>query len=209
MDLCQSTSYDHLDYPQFVEVCKTCAQCELSKTRTQVVVGHGNVPCNVMVIGEGPGEQEDLHGRPFIGKAGQLLTKIFESVGIDREKEVYITNIVKCRPPGNRTPLPSEADACKGFWIRQLSLVKPKILILLGAPSLKTVLGDIGTISTVRGKWVQTKVPYMDEPLYIMPMFHPSYLLRHASKEKGSPKWLTWMDMQEVKTALSFYDQAS
>ena len=206
MDLCQSTAYDDLDYPRFVEVCRSCTQCGLAETRTQVVVGHGPVPCHVMVIGEGPGEQEDLQGKPFVGKAGQLLTKIFESVGIDRESSVYITNIVKCRPPGNRTPHPSEAAACSGFWLRQLSLVQPKILILLGSPSLKTVLGDIGSITQVRGKWVQMAVPYMSEPLYVMPMFHPSYLLRNASRDKGSPKWLTWQDMLEVKTALSYYD---
>ena len=185
-DLCQSTPYDTLDYAQFSQACRACTQCVLAQTRTQVVVGHGPVPAHLMVIGEGPGEQEDLQGRPFVGKAGQLLTKIFESVGIDREKEVYITNIVKCRPPGNRTPHPSESSTCSPFWIRQLSLVKPKILILLGAPSLKTVLGDIGSITTVRGKWVQQEVPYMPEPLYIMPMFHPSYLLRNASKEKAA-----------------------
>jgi len=158
-----------------------------------------------MVIGEGPGEQEDLSGLPFVGKAGQLLTKIFESVGIDREKDAYIANTVKCRPPQNRTPLPTEIEACKPYLIRQIQLVKPRILILLGSPSLKTILEEPLAITQVRGKWFQGKVEYMDEPLYIMPLFHPSYLLRNASRDKGSPKWLTWQDMQEVKAALDFY----
>ena len=205
MDLNLPTPYDHLDLEAFTATCKACTACELSKTRTQVVVGHGPIPSTIMTIGEGPGEQEDLQGKPFVGKSGQLLTKIFESVNIDREKEVFITNIVKCRPPGNRAPLANETESCSGFWLRQLYYVRPRILLLLGAPALKTILGDIGTISNVRGKWVQRPVSYMEEPLYIMPLFHPSYLLRHASKEKGSPKWLTWQDMIEVKTALDFY----
>jgi DNA polymerase len=158
-----------------------------------------------MIIGEGPGENEDLEGKPFVGKAGQLLTKILESVGINREDDAYIANTVKCRPPENRTPLTSEIDACKEYLIRQIQLVQPKILILLGNPSLKTILGETYTITKSRGSWFKTSVNYMDEELYIMPMFHPSYLLRNASKEKGSPKWLTWKDAQEVKAALEFY----
>jgi uracil-DNA glycosylase len=205
LDLMAKTPYDNVNYDEFKTTCLSCTNCDLHTTRTQVVVGHGPVPSLLMTIGEGPGEQEDLQGRPFVGKAGQLLTKIFESVGIERENEVYITNIVKCRPPQNRTPYPSESLACSPFLQRQLNLVQPKLLILLGAPALKTVLGDIGTISTVRGQWIKKPVSYMEDPLYIMPMFHPSYLLRNASKEKGSPKWLTWRDMQEVKTALDFY----
>lgn len=205
LDLFQKTPYDILTYPELETLCKQCTLCDLCKTRTQVVVGHGKVPSHVMVIGEGPGEQEDLHGKPFIGKAGQLLTQIFESVGINREEETYITNVVKCRPPENRTPHPAETLACKPYLIRQIQLVQPKILILLGAPSLKTVLEESQSISKVRGQWYKVPTPYMEELLYIMPMFHPSFLLRNQSKEKGSPKWLTWQDMKEVKAALDYY----
>lgn len=201
----EKTEFSELAYEPFAAVCKACTECALHETRTQVVVGTGPVTCDVMVIGEGPGEQEDLHGKPFIGKAGQLLTKIFESAGIDRETQVYITNTVKCRPPKNRTPFASEMEACKPYLIRQIQLVQPKILILLGAPSLRDVLEESLTISKVRGQWYKAPVDYMAEPLYIMPMFHPSYLLRQQSKEKGSPKWLTWQDMLEVKTAMRFY----
>lgn len=199
------TQYNDLDYPTLVNTCKSCTKCGLHAGRTNVVVGHGPVPCNLMIIGEGPGEQEDIQGLPFVGKSGQLLTKILESVGINRETEAYIANTVKCRPPQNRTPLVSEMEACKPYLIRQIQLVQPKVIILLGSPALKTILEDMTAISQVRGKWYQASVDYMDSPLYIMPMFHPSYLLRNQSKEKGSPKWLTWQDAQEVKQALEFY----
>jgi uracil-DNA glycosylase family 4 len=208
MNLTSPTIYDHLNYAELTTVCKACTACDLHKTRTNVVVGHGPVPCQLMVIGEGPGEQEDLSGLPFVGKAGQLLTKIFESVGIDREADVYIANTVKCRPPGNRTPTLSEIESCKSYLMRQIQLVQPKILLVLGSPSLKTVLEEPQPITKVRGKWFQLPVSYMEEALYVMPLFHPSYLLRNASKEQGSPKWLTWKDMQEVKAALDFYKQS-
>jgi len=205
LDVKKETEFHTIHYPELVSICKSCTRCDLSKTRTNVVVGHGPVPCNLMIIGEGPGENEDLEGKPFVGKAGQLLTKILESVGINRENDAYIANTVKCRPPENRTPLTSEIDACKEYLIRQIQLVQPKILVLLGNPSLKTILGETYTITKSRGCWFKTSVHYMDEELYIMPMFHPSYLLRNASKEKGAPKWLTWKDAQEVKAALEFY----
>lgn len=201
----KKTEYDAASYDELSAVCKDCQKCELAKTRTHVVVGEGPVPCNFMIIGEGPGEQEDETGRPFIGKAGQLLTKILESVKINRPDDVYITNIVKCRPPKNRNPQTEEVTQCKEYLIRQIQLVKPKILVLLGSPSLKTILGDGLTITKARGQWFTVDVDYMDEQLYVMPMFHPSFLLRNQSKEKGSPKWLTWQDMQEVKMALDYY----
>ncbi len=205
IDFSQKTEFETLQYPELETQCKSCTRCGLSETRTNVVVGFGPVPCSLMIIGEGPGEQEDLHGKPFIGKAGQLLTKILESVGIQRDTDAFITNIVKCRPPGNRNPMITETESCKPFLIRQIQLVKPKILILLGSPSLKTVLEELQPITKVRGKWFHVTVSYMTDPLYVMPLFHPSYLLRNASKEQGSPKWLTWKDMQEVKAALDFY----
>ncbi len=207
LDLNAKTEFDSLDYDTLYQTCRSCVRCGLADTRTQVVVGYGPVPCDLMIIGEGPGQQEDVEGRPFVGKAGQLLTKILESVNIDREKEVYISNVVKCRPPQNRTPFPSEIEACKPYLLRQIQIVKPKIILLLGAPSLKTVLEESLSISKVRGKWYRASVDYMTDELYIMPLFHPSYLLRNQDKSKGAPKWLTWQDIQEVKTALTFYRQ--
>jgi uracil-DNA glycosylase len=206
IDFNQKTAYEALSYEELATTCRSCTKCVLHETRTNVVVGSGPVPCDIMIIGEGPGEQEDLQALPFVGKSGQLLTKILESVSIDRNSQVFIGNTVKCRPPKNRTPLPSEIEACKPYLIRQIQLVKPKILLLLGSPALKTILEENLPISQVRGQWYKATVNYMEEPLYIMTLFHPSYLLRNQSKEKGSPKWLTWQDIQEVKTALSFYE---
>jgi uracil-DNA glycosylase family 4 len=208
IDFNQKTEFDDLDYDALHHVCTQCTRCVLAETRTTVVVGTGPIPCDLMIIGEGPGEQEDLSGHPFVGRAGQLLTKILESAGIDREKSVYIANTVKCRPPQNRTPLPTEIEACKPYLIRQIQLIKPKILLLLGSPALRTILEETLTITKVRGEWYTADVDYMEQPLYIMTLFHPSYLLRQQSKEKGSPKWLTWKDMQEVASALAFYKEA-
>lgn len=206
LDFNKKTEFNNQDYEALQAACENCERCRLSETRTKVVVGNGPKPCNLMFIGEGPGEQEDLQGKPFVGRAGQLLTKIIESVGINRETDAFIANIVKCRPPKNRDPKPDEVLACKEFLIRQIQLVKPRVLVLLGNPSLKSILGPQYSISKVRGKWFKIDVDYMDEQLYIMPMFHPSYLLRNASRDEGSPKWLTWKDMQEIKAALSFYE---
>ena len=207
IDFNQKTEFDSLDYPTLAGICRECQRCGLAATRTNVVVGSGPVPCDLMIIGEGPGEQEDLKGLPFIGKAGQLLTKILEAANIDRETSVYIANTVKCRPPQNRTPLPTEIEACKPYLLRQIQLVKPKILLLLGSPALRTILEESLPITKVRGEWVTAEFDYMEQPLYIMTLFHPSYLLRQQSREKGSPKWLTWKDMLEVASALSFYKE--
>ncbi|RAP34258.1 uracil-DNA glycosylase, partial [Candidatus Marinamargulisbacteria bacterium SCGC AG-439-L15] len=122
----EETQYNDLDYASLQETCLGCQKCGLSETRTQVVVGTGSVPCPLMIIGEGPGEQEDLQGKPFIGRAGQLLTKMLEAVGINRETDAFITNIVKCRPPGNRDPETNEINACKEYLIRQIQLVQPR-----------------------------------------------------------------------------------
>jgi len=205
INLDKKTELNHYDIEQFRELVSTCDKCDLSKTRNHVVFGEGPIPCNLMIIGEGPGEQEDETGKPFVGRSGQLLTKILESIDIKRPDDVFIANTVKCRPPKNRTPLQEEIESCKNYLINQIQRVQPKVLLLLGAPSLKTILEEKLSISKVRGKWYRASVDYMKDPLYIMPLFHPSYLLRYASKEKGSPKWLTWQDMQEVKNALSVF----
>jgi uracil-DNA glycosylase family 4 len=205
LDLNQKTNFESLTLEAFKDTVRSCEQCDLCQNRTNVVFGSGPIPCNLMIIGEGPGEQEDIQGEPFVGRAGKLLTSILESVGIQRDSDVFIANTVKCRPPNNRTPEQAEIEACKPYLIRQIQLVQPKILLLLGTPSLKTILEESLTITKVRGTWYKATVNYMDEPLYIMPLFHPSYLLRNSSKEKGKPKWLTWQDMKEVASALQFY----
>ncbi len=193
----ENPDYSNLTYEELIEKCKECNACKLAKTRKNVVFGVGPVPCDTMLIGEGPGADEDEQGLPFVGRAGQLLTKILQSVNIERD-EIYITNVVKCRPPENRTPLADETDSCFPFLKAQIKLISPKIIILAGSPACKVVLNTNEPISKIRGKWFK----YKDTDISIMPIFHPSYLLRYPSKEKGSPKWLTWQDMIEIKNAI-------
>ena len=170
-----------------------CSLCGLHKTRNSVVFGEGDERARLMFIGEGPGADEDAQGRPFVGRAGQLLTQILDAAGINRS-EVYITNIVKCRPPGNRVPLPEETSACDTWLLTQILLVKPSILVLLGASPTKWILKTTEGISKLRGRWFDWR------GIAVMPMFHPSYLLRYPDgKKQGSPKHLSWLDIQEVK----------
>ena len=181
----------------FWDECKkramACDICALAQTRTNVVFGEGDRHSSLMFIGEGPGETEDETGRPFVGKAGQLLTQILTSVGISREN-VYITNVVKCRPPGNRTPFPEEEAACDKFLQTQILLIKPAIIVLLGSTPAKWVLKTTEGITKLRGRWFDWR------GISVMPMFHPSYLLRFAGDKKpGGPKHLSWLDIQEVR----------
>lgn len=176
------------------KVCSTCQKCNLAKTRTNVVFGEGIFSSKIMLIGEGPGQQEDETGRPFVGKAGQLLDKILESQEFSREKNVYICNTVKCRPPGNRVPADEEMAACREYLDAQIELMKPKIIILCGATAVKAMLNIKQGITKIRGQWFDG--PFESK---MMPFFHPSYLLRNQSKAVGSPKWLTWQDIQEIK----------
>ncbi len=199
----QQTPYDDLTIEEFKDTVQSCQSCDLCQTRTNVVFGSGPIPCNLMIIGEGPGEQEDLQSRPFVGRSGKLLTKLLASASINRDHDVFIANIVKCRPPNNRNPLKKEIDSCQISLIRQIQLVKPKVILLLGSPSLKTILKEKLAITKVRGQWYQANVTYMANPLYIMPIFHPAYLLRNASLAPGKPNWLTINDLKAVKSLLS------
>ncbi|MCD7879267.1 MAG: uracil-DNA glycosylase [Candidatus Gastranaerophilales bacterium] len=181
---------------QVKEKCLTCKKCSLHKTRTNVVFS-GGIPNNkIMLIGEAPGYYEDKKGEPFVGKAGQLLDKIFDCVNLSRQKDVYICNTIKCRPPENRDPLPDEKSACREYLDKQIEILKPKIILICGRVALNSMLPEEGGITKVRGKWFDG--PYESK---MMPIFHPSYLLRNDSREKGSPKWLMWQDIKEVKKA--------
>ena len=174
-----------------------CQRCGLAKGRTQVVFGEGDPQADLMFVGEGPGEVEDRTGRPFVGPAGQLLTQILASVGIPRE-EVYITNVVKCRPPGNRVPTRQEMDACWEWLAAQIALINPKIIVTLGNAATQRLLGRSEGIGQLRGRFYRWR-----GGIEVFPMFHPSFLLRNPSKKKGSPKYLTWLDIQTVKERLS------
>ena len=176
------------------EKCLACRKCPLCETRTNIVFGDGIPNHKLVLIGEAPGYWEDQKGKPFVGKAGQLLDKIFESVGLSRERDVYICNTLKCRPPDNRNPLPEEKAACREYLDAQLEILQPKIILLCGGVALQSMLPQYSGITKVRGKWFDG--PYGSK---MMPIFHPSYLLRNDSREKGSPKWLMWQDIQEIK----------
>jgi len=194
-----------LPYEEVAELAAACTKCRLAKGRNKVVFGNGPVPCNLMLIGEAPGADEDLQGLPFVGRAGQLLTQILASVGIKRPDDIYIANTVKCRPPENRAPQADEQAACAPYLEAQIKYVNPKIILLAGSPAVKAILKTDAPITGLRGKWL--KLPGTE--ISVMPLFHPAYLLRNPSKEKGKPKWLTWQDMQEVKNALDYHRQVA
>ena len=177
--------------------CVECTSCNLSKTRKNVVVGKGNESAQVVIIGEGPGEKEDITGLPFVGRAGKMLDTALSSVDIDPLEDCYITNIVKCRPPNNRKPSAVESEACMPWLNEQINLLKPKIIILAGSTAVQSFLGINEPISKIRGQWIEK------DNIKYMPIFHPSYLLRNPSKNKGKPKWLTWQDLKKVKKELN------
>ena len=189
-----SGTYENLDL--LSNHCNQCHRCGLGNTRIHAVVGRGNSQAPIMVIGEAPGQNEDETGLPFVGKAGQLLDKILASVGLNSETDVYICNIVKCRPANNRVPTPDEIAACKPYLLEQIRLVNPKIILLTGATAVKGVTGDKRGITKIRGTWMEW------EGRICMPILHPAYLLRNPSKEQGSPKWLMWQDIQAVRAKL-------
>lgn len=178
--------------------CMTCKKCGLFESRTQVVFSGGIPNPKLMLIGEAPGFWEDKKGEPFVGKAGQLLDKIFECVGLNRKEHVYICNTIKCRPPENRDPLPEEKAACREYLDAQIRIVNPKIILLCGRVAVNSILGEIGGITKIRGMWFDGD-NYGFPGKKLMPIFHPSYLLRNDSREKGSPKWLMWQDIKEIK----------
>jgi DNA polymerase len=163
-----------------------CTRCGLCSKRTQIVFGVGSPAARVMFIGEGPGADEDLKGEPFVGRAGQLLTKIIESMGMRRE-EVYIANVVKCRPPENRTPLPDEIATCSPFLFQQVQAIRPRVIVCLGTPAAQTVLGTRDTITRLRGSFHDL------DGIRVMPTFHPAYLLRNPAAKRE-----VWDDMKKV-----------
>lgn len=153
-----------------------CKKCRLCTNRTNIVLGEGNINAKIMFIGEGPGADEDKQGLPFVGKAGQLMNKAFQALGINRE-EIYIANIVKCRPPNNRDPESDEVLSCINYLRNQVMIVKPKIIVLLGRISLQNILGKEYKITASRGKWIEKK------GILYMPTWHPAALLRDETKK--------------------------
>lgn len=181
----------HYDWRELYEQMTDCAKCRLCETRTNVVPGEGNPNAVIMFIGEGPGRDEDLSGRPFVGAAGRLLDKMLGAIGLSRE-EVYIANVVKCRPPNNRTPEESEAAACMPYLRGQFALIRPKIIVCLGATAAKYIYDPDIRITRDRGVWKNSK------GVWILPTYHPAALLRDESKKRAA-----WEDMKKLKEKYS------
>lgn len=172
-----------------------CTKCSLSQGRTNTVFGEVNPDAALVFVGEGPGADEDRTGRPFVGRAGELLTKMIHAMGLTRD-DVYICNIVKCRPPGNRAPAPEEVQACWSYLIRQLQIIRPKAIVTLGNPATQNLLQTREGITRLRGQW--QKLPDLGEGLAgipVMPTFHPAYVLRQYTVENRQK---VWSDLQIV-----------
>jgi DNA polymerase len=167
-----------------------CTRCKLGRGRTKLVFGVGNAAAELMFVGEGPGEDEDLQGEPFVGRAGQLLTRMIEAMGYRRE-QVYIANVVKCRPPGNRNPEPDEIEACEPFLRAQIEAIRPRVIVALGKFAAQTLLRDTSAISRLRGRWFEYG------GVRLMPTFHPAYLLRSPNEKAKA-----WEDLQLVMNEL-------
>ena len=167
-------------------IAVVCEKCKLSKSRTQVVYGIGNPNADLMFIGEAPGRDEDLQGEPFVGRAGQLLTDIIKAMKLTRD-DVYIANVIKCRPPENRNPEPDELEACHPYLQRQVEIIQPKVIVTLGRFALQSLTGKAYGISSARGQWLGYN------GVKVMPTYHPAYLLRTPSAKKD-----VWADMKKV-----------
>ena len=178
-----------MTFEQMQNEINNCKRCKLCNSRTNTVFGEGNPKAELMFIGEGPGRDEDEQGRPFVGKSGQLLTKMINAMGYQRE-DVYIANIVKCRPPNNRTPLPDEAETCLPFLLRQIEIIKPKVIVLLGAVPLKYLLNKTG-ITKIHGEWFDFN------GIKTIASFHPAFLLRDPRQKKHA-----WEDLQKAMKVL-------
>jgi len=172
-----------------------CTRCKLHQGRKQIVFGVGNPRAELMFVGEGPGADEDAQGEPFVGRAGQLLNNMIKAMGLRRE-DIYIANIVKCRPPGNRTPEPDECDTCSPFLMRQIAAIKPKVVVALGATAAKNLLAMNSSLGDLRGRWYDFKPAGSDSSwpgARLAVTYHPAYLLRDP-RQKGE----AWKDLQMV-----------
>lgn len=167
----------------------------LADLSDRLVFGEGDPDADLVVVGEAPGEEEDATGRPFVGRAGQLLDKVLASVELHRD-DVYITNMVKFRPPGNRNPKPEEIDASVPVLLEQLRLIRPQVIVTLGNVPTQWFLGTKEGITRLRGRWADW------HGVKVLPMYHPAYLLRNPTREAGGPKWLTWQDVRALRATL-------
>lgn len=186
-----------LRLPQLAQEIASCTRCKLASTRTKTVFARGNPSASLCFIGEAPGAEEDAQGLPFVGRAGQLLDKMIQAMGLVPERDVYIVNILRCRPPGNRKPEPEEITACLPYLHEQLDLVRPKVIVALGNTSVGTLLNTQIGISKLRGQWKLYRGSVL-----VMPTYHPSYLLRPGPQQTESKKQ-AWEDLQAVMKELN------
>ena len=181
----------------------SCASCEAKENLGSIVVSRGNPFAKLMIVGEAPGAMEEKLGQPFVGRSGKLLDNLLLKAGIDSQKDVYISNVVKCRPPNNRRPTKVEVQASLPWLMQQIVLVDPYVIILAGSTAVESVLGVKKSISSLRGSWQNW------EGRFVMPLFHPSYLLRNPSKEEGTPLSLTLSDLFKVSQKLCTFKKSS
>jgi DNA polymerase len=182
-----------LDLDGLREQVSTCTACGLCRNRRQAVFGMGAEQARWMVVGEAPGEQEDRQGLPFVGRSGQLLDAMLASVGMSRERDVFIANVIKCRPPGNRNPKPEEIAACRPYLMRQISLVKPERILVLGRFAAQTLLGTDAPIGSLRGRLHTLQADGRDIPMVVS--YHPAYLLRSPGEKARA-----WQDLRLAAT---------
>jgi len=182
-----------------VNEVRNCTKCSLCQSRTQTVFGQGDPAAGLMFIGEGPGQNEDEQGLPFVGRAGDMLNKQITALGLTRE-QVYIANVVKCRPPNNRAPTPTETQACWDYLLRQIETIQPKVIVTLGGPAMKLLINTTKGITAIRGTWHQFEGLLPVGPVIpIMPTFHPAYLLRAYTPENRRK---VWSDLQDAVSRL-------
>ena len=185
------SKFAEVDYNQLRQEANRCKKCELHTTRTNVVFGAGNENADLMFVGEAPGRDEDENGEPFVGRAGQLLTKVIEAMELTRDK-VYIANVIKCRPPNNRNPKRTEIESCEPYLIRQIELIKPKVICALGTFATQMLLRTEAKISSLRGNFLEYR------GTKVMPTYHPAYLLRNPEGKRE-----VWEDMKKIMTELN------
>ena len=180
-----------MTWEELTKACKACKRCALHETRTNVVIGVGKPDAEVLLIGEGPGENEDLQGEPFVGRAGQLLDQMLSIIGLDRHKNIYIANMVKCRPPKNRDPLNTEQEACGEWLAAQMALIRPKIVVCLGRIAAAAIIGGDFKITRDHGKW------YNKDGMRYMALYHPAALLRDPNRRPE-----TFEDLKELERVI-------
>lgn len=185
----QLFSYPNNNYQELKKQALKCSRCQLRAGANGVVMGEGNINNKIMLIGEGPGANEDRLGHPFVGRAGKLLNKILKAVDLKRE-DLYITNVIKCRPPGNRVPKQEEFNACVSILMAEIEIIKPKVIVTMGSTATKYLINPKNSITKIRGKWLQRG------NIYFLPTFHPAYLLRNEKMKKYS-----WHDFKLIKKA--------